>query len=141
MAGVYFEGSFTFGENVAVSRFGIAVSLKNTLPVADNTDPSCLYTAANNSVLISHILCNRAADGVNSQALIYARPYALLADGTYIYGDVVSTNLKALVETIDSDYYAGLEAVEKTALNTMYQKFAATMQSWQIPNIKNNAAQ
>ena len=130
--GIYFKGEFTFDNEVKVSRYGIAVSLYSKLPVADDSDDNSLYTIGYNSVLISNIL----GEGKNGKNLIYARPYALLEDGTYIYGDVVVTNLKSLVETIDSQSYESLGNSAKTALNTMYQQHVIIMQDWLIPNIK-----
>lgn len=131
--GLYFEGSFGyFYDHTGVGRYGIAVSVYNKLPVADGSDETSLYTVGHKSVLISNIL----GDGKNGKTLIYARPYALLVDGTYIYGDVVATNLKTLVETVDSKLFEELGSAAQTALNSMYLQFTAAMQDWLIPNIK-----
>ena len=130
-SGLYFKGSFTFGAHETASRYGIAVSVYNKLPVADDSDETSLYTIGENSVLISNIL----GEGKNGKTLIYARPYVLLEDGTYIYGDVVATNLKAVVETIDAQL-EGFAAVQKEALIAMYRENSAVMQDWLIPEIK-----
>ncbi|MBR2008923.1 MAG: leucine-rich repeat domain-containing protein [Peptococcaceae bacterium] len=42
--GLYFKGTFGFNSGVAVSRYGIAVSVYNKLPVADDSDETSLYT-------------------------------------------------------------------------------------------------
>ena len=130
-AGLYFKGAFSFGAHETVTRYGIAVSLYNALPVADDSDETSLYTVGENSVLISNIL-----DSSNGKNLIYARPYALLEDGTYIYGDVVATNLKAVVETIETQVFDSLTTVQKTAIADMYLQHTAAMQNWLIPKIK-----
>ena len=130
-SGLYFKGSFTFDGDVTVTRHGIAVSLYNDLPVADDSDTTSLYTIGNNSVLISNIL----GEGKNGRDLIYARPYALLADGTYIYGEVVCANLKAVVEVIDLKLDI-LTTAQKTAIADLYRQNTATMQDWLIPKIK-----
>ena len=130
-SGLYFKGAFSFGAHETVSRYGITVSLYNALPVADDSDETSRYTIGETSVLISNIL-----DSSNGKNLIYARPYALLADGTYIYGDVVCTNLKAVVETLDTQVFTGLSAAQKEALTAMYQQFTSVMQDWLIPKIK-----
>ena len=130
-SGLYFKGGFTFGAHETVSRYGIAVSLYNDLPVADDSDATSLYTVGENSVLISNIL----GEGKNGRDLIYARPYVLLEDGTYIYGDVVVTNLKSVVETIDAKF-DGLTTTQKTAIADMYLQHTAAMQNWLIPKIK-----
>lgn len=130
-SGLYFKGSFAFGAHETVTRYGIAVSLYNALPVADDSDETSLYTVGENSVLISNIL-----DSSNGKNLIYARPYVLLADGTYIYGDVVATNLKAVVETIETQVFDSLTTAQKTAIADMYLQHTAAMQNWLIPKIK-----
>ena len=130
-AGLYFKGAFTVDEGVRISRYGIAVSLYSQLPVADGSDETSLYTADQNSVLITNIL----GDGQWGRTIIYARPYILLEDGTYIYGDVVATNLKTVVQAVDTQWDA-LSDAQKAAIAEMYQQHTPVMQSWQIPNIK-----
>ena len=130
-SGLYFKGGFTFGAHETVSRYGIAVSLYNDLPVADDSDATSLYTVGENSVLISNIL----GEGKDGKTLIYARPYALLEDGTYIYGDVVVTNLKSVVETIDAKFDT-LTTAQQTVVADLYRQNTAAMQDWLIPKIK-----
>lgn len=128
--GLYFKGAFSFDEGVSISRYGIAVSLYSQLPVADDSDEASLYTAGQNSVLITNIL----GDGQWGRTIIYARPYAVLEDGTYVYGDVVATNLKTVVQAVDTQW-AKLSEAQKAAIFEMYQQYP-TMRGWKIPNIK-----
>ena len=132
-SGLYFKGGFTFGAQETVNRYGIAVSLYNKLPMADDSDETSLYTIGNNSVLISNILTGD--NDKSGKKLIYARPYALLGDGTYIYGNVVCTNLKSVVEAIDAQF-SNLTTAQKEAIAVLYRQNTATMQSWPIPQIK-----
>ena len=67
--------------------------------------------------------------------VIYARAYVLLEGGTCIYGDVIKTNLKSVVETIDTKWET-LTFMQKTAIADMYRQHTATMQAWLIPEIK-----
>lgn len=134
-AGIYFKGAFSFDNEVQVIRYGIALSLKDETPIAEDHTTS-RYTIGSNSVLVTNILDGGEDDTVNGKALIYARAYVLLEGGTCIYGDVVTVNLKGLVETVDASAYAELGSTAKEALDDMYQQFASTMDAWVIPNIK-----
>ena len=134
-AGLYFKGSFTFDDAVQVSRYGIAVSLSNQEPVADDTDASSMYTADYRSVLISNILDGGADDAASGARNIYARPYVLLADGTYIYGNAVTTNLQVVAEVVN-DQWTALTDTQKAAAKAMYDTFSDTMQSWDVPELK-----
>ena len=140
-AGIYFKGSFTVDADVQVVRQGIAVSTENALPVADDSDPSSLYTTSGVSVLVKDILKTDNTDGQNRKnatMLIYARTYILLDDGTYIYGETVVVNLKSLVEAIDAklDNLTGRQAV---ALTRLYTTYATIMESFNLPNLKEYA--
>ena len=134
-AGLYFKGAFAFDDEVQVTRYGIAVSLSNQEPVADDTDASSLYTADYNSVLISNILDGSADDAANGKAPVYARPYVLLADGTYIYGNGVTVNLQQLAEAVN-DKWSALTDTQKAAAKAMYDTFSETMQAWDVPELK-----
>ena len=96
---------------------------------------SCLYTVGENSALISNILDGGTDDTKNGRALIYARPYVLLEDGTYIYGDVVVVNLQQVVQAVDSKFDS-LSVAQKEAITAMYAAFKQTMQIWDVPNLK-----
>ena len=137
-SGLYFKGSFTFGAEENVARYGIAVSLYNKQPVADDTDPQSLYTIGNTSVLISDIMKRENTEdqnGIYAQEQVYARVYALLSDGTYVYGNVVSVNLAQLCESVDAKWDA-LTDTQKDSFMGMYDEFAGIMRFWEIPNIR-----
>lgn len=130
-AGLYFKGEFDM-EKASVARYGMAVSLSVKQPVADDSRADCLYTVGEESVLIYDIL-GGAKTGKDT---IYVRPYVLLKDGTYVYGNTLATSLKAVVESLDAKLFDGLPAAQQTALADMYRKHSAAMQNWQIPKIK-----
>ena len=137
-AGIYFKGQFNIDESLSVERYGVAVSVYNNLPVADDSDATCLWTQGENSVLISNILRTdktAAENEENSKLVIYARAYVLLDDGTYIYGDVVEVTLQQLVMAIDAKWDS-LTAAQQEAMCEMYNTFESTMSTWDIPNIK-----
>ena len=67
---------------------------------------------------------------------IYARPYVVLEDGSYLYGDTVSVSLLEIVEKIDAEL-SNLTDSQTAAINTMYRSFYTVMDIWNIPNIKN----
>ena len=129
-SGIYFKGAFTLGEGVTAQRYGIAVSVANALPVADDSDSASLYTNGYNSALIKNIL-----DSSNGKTIIYARAYILLEDGTYIYGDVVETCLYQVVLAVESQWDSLTDA-QKAAIKEMYNTFASRMKHWEIPKIK-----
>ena len=134
-AGVYFKGTFSIRQDVAVDRYGIALSLYNSLPVADDSDAESLWTEDANSVLVSNILDGGADDAQNGKKVIYARAYVLLKDGTYLYSDVVEVSLQQLVMAVDTKWDT-LTAAQKEAYSTMYRTFEGTMSGWDLPNSK-----
>ena len=135
-AGVYYTGSFQMEDGVSASRMGIALSLSNQKPVADGSDEESMCTQAATSVLIRDILKENEPSNAQRAAMpIYARAYAQLEDGTYIYSDVVSMNLQQVVEAADKQWNA-LDANQKEALRTMYVKFRDELENWNIPNLK-----
>lgn len=138
VAGIYFKGTFAADADLQIARQGIVVSTSNALPVADDSDPSSLYTTSGVSVLVKDILKTDNTDAQNRKnalAPIYARTYILLEDGTYIYGDVVTVNLRQVVEGID-DKFDALNSTQKNAITAMYETYAKVMQFFAIPNIK-----
>ena len=138
VAGIYFAGSFQADPSLLIKRQGVVLSLFNDSPVADGSDETCLWTTEDTSVLVTNILKQNNAVVVNNRngaMPIYARAYAELTDGTYIYSDVVDANLMEIVQEVDKQL-DNLEDAQKTALNTMYILFKETMDTWQIPNLK-----
>lgn len=132
VAGLYFKGEFDV-DNASAARYGMAVSLVSKQPVADDSGASCLYTVGEESVLIYDILGGAEKTGKDT---IYVRPYILLKDGTYIYGNTVSASLKAVVESLDAKSFDAMTKEQKTALADMYRKHTGAMENWQIPKIK-----
>ena len=139
VAGIYFKGNVTWdAEDTGILRCGIAVSLENPLPVADGSDPSCLYTQGGVSALITNILDsenNAVQNGKNSRMPVYARAYVQLADGQILYSNPVQASLQQVVMTVDNHWDA-LSDTQKDAIASMYESFSDVMKSWQIPNIK-----
>ena len=127
--GIYFKGAFDSDEVVSAQRRGIAVSVANASPVADDSDPTSLYTIGYNSVLIKNIL-----DSSDGETFIYARAYVLLSDGTYVYGKTVAISLKMLLEEIDTKWN-GVSTAQQKALFDMCSNYLAVTADWNIPNI------
>lgn len=137
-AGLYFTGSFDIARDVEVARRGIVVSVYNALPVADGSDPGSLWTKGTTSVLIKNILSDKVEDSSNQNRAampIYARAYVELADGSYIYGDVVEVNLRQVVEMVDARLSL-LSVSQKDAITDMYVKFKNVLDTWDVPNLK-----
>lgn len=140
-AGLYYTGSFLADEVIMENAtVGVVLSTSNEVPVADDSDPACLYTATANSVLLKNIMSQdklAAENAANAKTKVYARAYVKLADGTYIYSDVVVSDLQSLVETIDAKLWDNLSAAQKEAFVAMYQLYSDAMSGWNIPNLKN----
>lgn len=138
-AGVYFSGSMDWAKNnSAVLSYGFAVSTENPLPVADGSDESSLYTKGGTSVLISGVMKTENTNEVNAsnaKMAIYARAYVLLADGEYMYGDVVQVSLRQVVIAAQNKWDA-LSTVQREALTQMYADYSDVMSSWDVPNLK-----
>lgn len=135
-AGLYFTGSFTVTDGLGAT-YGIALSTSDETPVAEDNTTS-RYTVGYHSVLVSNIMTPGAADNQqNAKMAIYARAYVKLADGTIIYGDTVAATLQQVVYAADTKWDS-LTHAQKTALQAMYEAFAADMTAWQLPNLKAN---
>lgn len=88
--------------------------------------------------LLQRILSAESTAAENKEKgkmVIYARAYALLADGTYVYGDVAQVSLQQLVMAIDGNW-DNLTDAQKESVSAMYSAFEQTMSVWNIPNIK-----
>ena len=138
---LYYTGSFLYDEVVAenVDAYGIAMSTRNQMPLADGSDSSSLYTESNTSALLRNILSawnTVAQNKANAKSPVYARAYLKLKDGTILYSDANATNLQAMVETVDAVAWDRLSNAQKAALTAMYQTYAAEMATWNIPNLK-----
>ena len=141
VAGIYFKGDLSWDKaDKNIVTCGIAVSTKNAQPVADGSDASCLYTVGNTSALVTNILSKDKTveeNKANAETVIYARSYLQMADGTYIYSDVVACNLQTMVETIDATLWDSLSDGQKAAFIEMYKTYSDVMASWNIPNLMN----
>ena len=123
------------GQKLPVSRQTVSQwETDQTVPTIDNL----MRLKEVFGISVDEILNGSSKDAARAEMPIYARAYVLLADGTYIYSDTVDITLRAVTETIDSDLYQSLSAAEKAGLLAMYQQFADLMESWEIPNIKND---
>ena len=149
--GIYYTGDILLDEAVAdkLDRYGIAVSTQSAVPSADPADATSLYTAYTkaqygnadaSSVLIQNIMDGEASDAVNAATVIYARPYMLLADGTYIYGKIAGTSMQKVAELVDKQV-SSLKLPQFRAVTAMFDSYEATVSSWNVPNlIANNQA-
>lgn len=139
VAGLYFGGDLEWKDtDEQIISWGITVSLENPLPVADDSDQSCLYTQGGISALVTNILSEDNTDTENARNArmpVYARAYVQLVDGRYIYSEPVQVSLHQVVLAAESKWDS-LSATQKSALCAMYRSFSAVMGSWQIPNIK-----
>lgn len=140
--GLYYTGSFRYDEVVAASlqSYGVTLSTENDAPVADDTDPTSLYTISGNSVLVKNIFSaekNTAENRANAKEKIHARAYVKLQDGTILYSESKTSNLQTMVETVDTTAWTRLSGSQKTALKQMYSDFTEEMGTWNIPNLKN----
>ena len=136
--GIYYTAKFRYDDVVAkyLDTAGVTLSTTSEAPTADDSDPTCLYTTSNNSVLVKNILAEGANNAKRAKMLIYARAYLKLSDGTFIYSEVSATNLQTLVETVDARSWNKLSAAQKGVLADMYAAYADTMSKWNIPNLK-----
>ena len=139
--GLYYTGSFRYDEVVAASlqAYGVALSTENETPVADNTDPTSLYTTSGNSVLIKNILTegkSAAENRSNAKQKVHARAYVKLQDGTIVYSNAKTSNLQTMVEAVDAAAWTRLSSSQKSALKQMYSAFTEEMSNWNIPNLK-----
>ena len=138
--GVYFGSNLSWAaSDPEIAAYGIALSTENPVPVADDSDPTSLYTQGNTSVLVKDILKTGntvAENAVNATAKIYARVYVRLTSGEYLYGEVVQANLRQVVTGADQKWDQLSEA-QQGALKQLYTTYYDVMRGWSLPNIKN----
>ena len=140
VTGVYFGSSLDWAANNSeILAYGIAVSTENSVPVADGSDESSLYTQGSVSVLITNVLKTEndlKVNKANARSKIYARVYVKLSTGEYLYSEVVQATLQQVVMAAQNDWQ-DLSEAQKGALKQMYNTYADVMSSWNIPNLKN----
>lgn len=148
-AGLYYTGDIKVDEAVQdqIDRFGIAVSTNSEIPTADPDDTKSRYTAYGqedyadgkaNSVLIQNILAGEEP-AVNAATMIYSCPYIRFDDGTYFYGDILSTNLQKVAEAVDKKAWDGLNLTQRRAVMEMYTTYKDAMADWSITNMQTSA--
>ena len=139
--GLYYTGSFLADELLLQNvTYGVALSTECTLPVADDSDATCLYTIGANSVLVKDFMSTEksaAENAENAKTKVYARAYMKLADGNYLYSSVAAVTLQRMVETVDAKLWDSLSDAQRAALIAMYQTFGEAMADWEITNLKN----
>ena len=140
--GLYYKSDILVNEVVqtAIERSGVTVSVHTNTPTAETNDSSSLYTTNRNSVLISGILDGEATDGVDAATLVYGRPYILLKNGTYIYGDVYATSLQILTELIVTQKWKDLTITQNRAIHQMYAAYSTVMQTWSVDSLQQAVA-
>lgn len=144
-AGVYYTCEFMGDEIVAenVKSFGIALSAWME-PTDANLKDNCLFTAntefttdAVHGVLLSGIMKETNSveqNQANAEIAVYGRAY-IETDAGYAFGTCVTRTLRQQMEDIDL-IWNSLTDTQKAGVLDMYDQFAATMQDWNIPNIK-----
>lgn len=138
--GIYYSAQIQMDEvtRKKAENWGIAVSTNTDTPAAD--DDSSLCTVGTNSVLVSGIMDGEATDAVDAATLIYGRPYIKFTDGSYLYGNVCSTTLQQVTETVDKLAWGNITLAQNRALTAMYDTYKAEMNTWAVNNLHNSAA-
>ena len=141
-AGIYYKSDILVDEAVQenIDRYGVTVSVNTDTPTADPADSKSLYTVGSASALITGILDGDANDSTNAATLIYGRPYILLSDGTYLYGNIYSTNLQTLTEQIITQKWDKLTLAQNRAILAMYETYRTTMQTWSVDALQTSVA-
>lgn len=141
VTGIYFKSNLDWAENNAdVLSYGIAVSVYNPLPVADESDKSCLCAQGGTSVVIKNIMkVENTSDknSANASKPIYARVYVQLTSGEYIYGETVQVSLQWAVIAAQNNWNA-LSVTQKNYMKQMYSTYSTVMSDWNIPNLKSD---
>ena len=97
-------------------------------------------TGKANGTLLSGILKDTNSQETNENngaQQIHSVAYAMLTDGTVVFGEAVSVDLWELTESIDKEFKS-LSPKQVTALQEMYKKFRSVMTYWDIPNLRNS---
>jgi len=71
----------------------------------------------------------------NAAIPVYGRAYAVLKDGTYLFGVTRCRSLQEQVELADAQWLS-LSHGEQEALKALYESFRSEMGGWDIPNLK-----
>ena len=144
-AGIYFKAKLE-GNTDQVAAWGIALSTSQ-MPNEQNLDTKCLYTQTTdpekvNSALLTNIFkqANDAATNLkNGEMKIYSCAYAVLTDGSYVFGQGVTYSLQQLMAAIDKKV-GTLNDAQKEALNAMYDNYIGITHKWGLANIHDDLA-
>jgi len=150
-AGVYYNGMFYADELAAanISQFGIALRIKQA-PDADYMKYTSAYSWYDGflggpegnvatGTLLQNVMSLDNTTVVNdsqSKLKIWGCTYIKTTDGAYVFGDIVSRSLMEQVQAADG-MWKTLTAAQKSAIKTMYKKYAAVMENWYLPNMNN----
>lgn len=146
-AGIYYRGDF-YGDELAaaqIASFGVALNAAE-VPTPENMETTTLYTTAapalfntdGTSCLLSGIMKAENTDEqnqTNAATAVYAGAYAKLTDGTVLFGEAQTTNLKEQAAAVNEGW-PYLKIPQKKAFVTMYRSFEAVMsdESWTAAN-------
>ncbi len=143
--GMYYTGAFGGDELIAkeVVSFGVIL---NAYEEPTLNSIASFWTAADaeswtndgklTSVLLTGVMKQNKTDAVNASNAnrpIYGRAYVRTKDG-YIFSNTISYSLKQLVEKADAT--GTIQGSGFTKLVAMYQKYANVMNTWNIPNFR-----
>lgn len=136
-AGVYFASNLAWAENdTTVLSYGLVASTANPLPEVGSDDS--VWTQGCTSSLIRGFLdpnAETADNARNAKTKTYARVYVQLANGEYVYSDVIQITLKQVVIGAQNKWDK-LNQTQKDALAQMYSDYKDVMSSWNVPNLK-----
>ena len=144
-AGIYFQAQLS-GNTADVVAWGVALSTAQ-MPNEANLDTKCLYTRTtdpenSSSALLTNIFkqTNDAATNQNNgEMIIYGRAYAILTDGSYVFGEGVGYSLQQLLSAIDKKVPT-LNDAQKEALNAMYDNYIGITHRWDLVNMHDDLA-
>ena len=148
--GVYYKSAFGGDEIVKqyVAAYGVVLSVKGE-PTADNFEEECEATrytdfeaggmdADKTSTLLYNIFSTERNDLLNraySAMPIYGRAYIELTDGTLVFGDTAKRSFKEQIELVNDMWYE-LNITQRDSAYTLYEKFPAILDSWDVMNIQ-----
>lgn len=91
-----------------------------------------------NSVAVKDIMKPEESVATNAQSaetVVYGSAYMLLKDGTYILGEAAGCSLRDVAELADG-LYRTLNDTQIQAFRNLYNTFLPVMESWDLPNLK-----
>ena len=148
-AGLYCKSNFLGDEVVAnnVKTFGVAMSIQGE-PTEDNLNDICAYssfagskfaTGEATSTLLKDIMKERngyLVNNTNANTQVYAKAYIQLQDGSYVFGECQSRNMKEQVEAIAGEAWEKISAEQQKSVVSMYRKFYDVMDQWAVTKVE-----